>query len=358
MIYLSVSEAATILGVANVTVKTWAQRGKLEARKVPAQNGQLKWEVYLPDDTVPAATVKAEAQYATLHHAWVEAQRTGTGYRGPLSPATIKANVDGLKRLWRYLEIQPTLQHMTHETLEAGLGLMPVESFVVREHAYKGFRHFLSWLVAKKHLEKSALVDLKAIKPKRKGKPLRRWLDARQSKHLIQTADRFAYSAPYYRARMKLILTLALETAVRIKELSQLRFEDIHFDQKMFWVINGKGGKNRPVHISDTLEPVLKAWKGNWHEPGKTVLNDLTINGIRIAFNKVREASGLDVDFHGLRRTAATRWYREGVPVRVIQKLLGHEKLEYTEWYLGLRELEAVEHMHLHFSKRKPAQVG
>jgi integrase len=43
---------------------------------------------------------------------------------------------------------------------------------------------------------------------------------------------------------------------------------------------------------------------------------------------------------HRFRKTCATRWHENGVPVRTIQKWLGHKKLETTVKYLGLADLK------------------
>jgi integrase/recombinase XerD len=39
---------------------------------------------------------------------------------------------------------------------------------------------------------------------------------------------------------------------------------------------------------------------------------------------------------HRFRKTCATRWSEAGIPVRKIQKYLGHKSLETTELYLGV----------------------
>ncbi len=38
---------------------------------------------------------------------------------------------------------------------------------------------------------------------------------------------------------------------------------------------------------------------------------------------------------HRLRKTCATRWHEVGVPIRTIQRWLGHKSLETTRIYLG-----------------------
>ena len=45
---------------------------------------------------------------------------------------------------------------------------------------------------------------------------------------------------------------------------------------------------------------------------------------------RLRARTGLDFDPHWLRHSAATRWLRDGVPVEVVSKLLGHSSVTTT----------------------------
>jgi integrase len=45
---------------------------------------------------------------------------------------------------------------------------------------------------------------------------------------------------------------------------------------------------------------------------------------------------------HRLRKTRATFWHKEGVPLRTIQHWLGHKKLETTQKYLGIEDAHAL----------------
>jgi integrase len=45
---------------------------------------------------------------------------------------------------------------------------------------------------------------------------------------------------------------------------------------------------------------------------------------------------------HRFRKTRATRWMESGIPIRNIQKWLGHRSLETTMVYLGLTGVEEL----------------
>jgi integrase len=61
---------------------------------------------------------------------------------------------------------------------------------------------------------------------------------------------------------------------------------------------------------------------------------DFTPQGIRKALKRAVEASGVrDIKIHGLRHTAASMAVRRGVPLRVVQDLLGHASYAITAKY-------------------------
>ena len=55
------------------------------------------------------------------------------------------------------------------------------------------------------------------------------------------------------------------------------------------------------------------------------------IDTLRKSFSKVLKDNNIrHINFHGLRHTYATRLFEKGVPLKIIQKLLGHSSLEIT----------------------------
>src|SRR5258708_4473368 len=50
---------------------------------------------------------------------------------------------------------------------------------------------------------------------------------------------------------------------------------------------------------------------------------------------RLRAKTGLDFDPHWFRHSAATRWLRDGVPVEVVSKLLGHSSVAVTSAVYG-----------------------
>jgi L-alanine-DL-glutamate epimerase-like enolase superfamily enzyme len=70
------------------------------------------------------------------------------------------------------------------------------------------------------------------------------------------------------------------------------------------------------------------------------------IGSINYGYTRACERAGFrGLYFHDLRREAASRWLERGVPLNVIQVLLGHSKLSQTSTYLGVSEAGVFEAM-------------
>ena len=69
----------------------------------------------------------------------------------------------------------------------------------------------------------------------------------------------------------------------------------------------------------------------SWHRPGKP----LTTRQLSRLFHKAADAAGIkkNVTLHALRHSFATHLLEGGTDIRIIQALLGHEKLDTTARY-------------------------
>jgi len=73
-------------------------------------------------------------------------------------------------------------------------------------------------------------------------------------------------------------------------------------------------------------------------DPKRPMIDDLALSALQRAAAKV----GLHVTWHQLRHWGASMLYGAGVPIKVIQKRLGHSKYQTTaDWYIE-RDLESA----------------
>ena len=195
-------------------------------------------------------------------------------------------------------------------------------------------RSFYGYLCNKVHkLDRNPVKDIDAPKLK---KTLPRYLTLDESISLLESVD-----GPK-RERDLCILTLFLNCGLRISELIGLNLSDIHEDALR---VLGKGNKVRMVYLNqaclDTLRDYL-AVRRPITGPDRDALF-LSARNQRISRSMVNalvkkhlSQAGLDstqYSSHKLRHTAATLMLQNGVDVRAVQEVLGHEHLNTTEIY-------------------------
>lgn len=147
--------------------------------------------------------------------------------------------------------------------------------------------------------------------------------------------------------RNKAMLELLFATGTRISELTSLTLSQINFEESIIKVM-GKGKKERIIPIANNALNYLKVYIYNYREYLIKNNNDyvfLNKNGEKISrqgffkiLKKMAQDSGINKNIspHVLRHSFATYLLNNGVDLRVIQELLGHENLETTEIYSHL----------------------
>jgi site-specific recombinase XerD len=152
--------------------------------------------------------------------------------------------------------------------------------------------------------------------------------------------------------RNKAILSVFLDTGLRISELTNLTLDDVDMDNASLLIRHGKGGKQRVVRIGNKAQKVL--WKyitlyrqGN---SNRLFLNrtgePLGVLGIKILIKRLGDRAKVKVHAHQLRHTFAISFLRAGGDVFSLQYLLGHSTLSMTQRYL--QSLNANDAMNAH----------
>lgn len=144
--------------------------------------------------------------------------------------------------------------------------------------------------------------------------------------------------------RNKAMLELLYGSGLRISELLNLRLQDLHLNMGFINVI-GKGNKERIVPIGEQGQQAVK----NYLDKGRTILKKipgdiLFVNNrgseiSRVGFYKtlkklvIKAGIMKDVSPHTLRHSFATHLLENGVDLRMVQELLGHEDISTTQIY-------------------------
>jgi integrase/recombinase XerD len=144
--------------------------------------------------------------------------------------------------------------------------------------------------------------------------------------------------------RTMLMTTYA--AGLRVSELCALRAEHILSERGQIRVEEGKGAKDRYTVLSPRLLEQLRAYWRVYRPAGGWMFTStfwpdrpLTANSAKRVFNRAAKLSGLPNNggIHSLRHSFATHLLEAGVPLPVIQRLLGHSNLATTSRYLHVR---------------------
>jgi site-specific recombinase XerD len=132
---------------------------------------------------------------------------------------------------------------------------------------------------------------------------------------------------------IRLAFETMLWTGLRVSEVSSLTGEDVIEEEgKAFLrVRSGKGQKERLVPVIDQ-EVARELWKLS-KEKRKNPLFGVKAGTLKDYAYKVKRASGVDFHSHRLRHTFATRLLAKGIPIDIVQRVLGHESISTTRRY-------------------------
>jgi integrase len=138
------------------------------------------------------------------------------------------------------------------------------------------------------------------------------------------------------RGRVRLLVVLALATGCRYAELMALRWDQVgdgvlHVRQSL------KGGRGRDVPLDEATMRELERWRdgGEWVF-ASTYKRRGHADSLTRGWDEARKESGVRCRFHDLRHTAASWLVMDGVPLYVVQALLGHGSQRMTERYAHL----------------------
>lgn len=215
-------------------------------------------------------------------------------------------------------------------------------------------RQFYKFLTNNKHLfDVNPMANLELPSPK---PALPKFLTFEQALEMLSHIDTSDQKRDYC------IVVFFLNCGMRLSELVGINIKDIRkttdSDGAEIYSLKvlGKGNKERIVYLNDACvaafneyvapdetDPDIRAAAGRRDMSAKTDALFISRRNTRISNRRVQQIveeclkrSGLDnlgLSVHKLRHTAATLMYQNGVDVRVLKDVLGHENLNTTQIY-------------------------
>jgi integrase/recombinase XerD len=205
--------------------------------------------------------------------------------------------------------------------------------------------HSLFGFATLRHPEQAALIErVLAIPPKRHDRALVTYLTDPEIDALLAAPDPTIWIG----RRDRTMLQLAIETGLRVSELTGLTCADVHLGTGAHISCHGKGRKDRVTPLTTPTAALLGGWLNERAgRPGDPLFP--TTRGTRLSRDAVdrrlakhtataarthRSLRDKSVTPHVLRHTAAMRLLHAGVDSAVIALWLGHERVETTQIYL------------------------
>lgn len=226
-----------------------------------------------------------------------------------------------------------------------------------------GIKSFFRFLILEDYLQEapSALLEVPKI-----GLKLPTVLSIEEIDDLLSAIDVSSAEG----TRNYAIIETLYSCGLRVSELCNLKFSDLFFD-KGFIRVQGKGDKQRLVPISETaIEKInnylqyrsqIDVKKG--HEDivflsgrGKAISRITVFHYIK----KYAAEIGLkkSISPHVFRHSFATHLLERGANIRVIQEMLGHEKITTTEIYTHLDRNFLRQEIIAHHPRNKKIKIS
>lgn len=221
-------------------------------------------------------------------------------------------------------------QHAARHGVDLGDLLVSWQPGGGRGRSFKPFLH---------HISKSAPVPGRAIKLKVSRKHPR-VLTAAEAQKILNACTRL---------RDRLLFALLYDSGIRIGEALGLRHEDIASAEREIIIrprlndngARAKSGLERRIPVSAELIRLLADYLHTEYGDldsdyvfvnlwGRPHGHPLAYPAVYDLVRRLRRSTGIDFDPHWWRHTAATRMLRDGVPIEVVSKVLGHASITTT----------------------------
>ena len=179
-------------------------------------------------------------------------------------------------------------------------------------------------------------LELSPLYPKRKTKPLPKYLTAPEVKRLLQQCTNLKHGC---------ILKILYGCGLRVSEVIALKIADIDSSVMRLMVRAAKGKKDRVVPLPLQLLDNLRQYYTAYH-PKKYLFEGqnggkYSAKSIQSFIKKYALEAKIQkpVTPHMLRHSYATHQLENGINIRYVQELLGHNSIKTTELYTHVTKI-------------------
>jgi site-specific recombinase XerD len=270
------------------------------------------------------------------------------------SPHTISSYRDTFRQFLKFIQqrLRKPPSRLTFEEIDAPLivafldELEKLQGISVRSRNLRltAIHSFFRYAAFEAPAHSAQIQRVLAIPSKRFTRTLVHFLTRPEVDALLAAPDQFSWSG----RRDHAFLLVAVQTGLRLSEMTGLKREDLILGAGAHLRVIGKGRKERCTPLAQSTLAVLKAWlrepqRGNGDVLFPSAMGErLSVHGVQYLLTKHRMAAckvcpslkEKRVTVHRLRHTMAMDLLQAGVDRSVIALWLGHESVETTQIYL------------------------
>jgi site-specific recombinase XerD len=278
----------------------------------------------------------------------------GLHHQRSVSPHTVSAYRDTFRLLLGFAKekLGKEPSKLCIEDLDAkfiGLFLDHLESkrnnsVRTRNHRLAAIHSLFQYAALREPAHSRLIQQVLAIQQKRFERNIVTFLTCEESDALLAAVDQSTWLG----RRDFAILLVAMQTGLRVSELTSLRVEDVQLGRGAHVRCLGKGRKERATPLSRPCVIVLRNWlKENSLSASSPLfpsirggslsrdsIDHLIKKHAKVAASVCPSLAKKTISPHILRHTAAVRLLNAGVDRSVIALWLGHEQVETTQIYL------------------------
>jgi len=169
---------------------------------------------------------------------------------------------------------------------------------------------------------------------------IRRMKEPESRPEILSRQEVFAMIDSAPNLKIKAVVAVLYSSGMRLSECADLKMSCIERDRKVIRIIKGKGGKDRNAVLSVNAIPILDAYWKQYRPTvylfeGYTKGQPLTKRRYQDYVIEAAQRARITkhVSPHILRHSFATHLLEDGVPLRVIQDMLGHAHVTTTTIY-------------------------
>ena len=195
-------------------------------------------------------------------------------------------------------------------------------------------RNFYNWGVENGHIGVNPTDGVK--RPRFKDKFIEP-LAPHEVEQLLQVAQNGR--SPFLAARNHAIISLALDSGLRLSEMLNMNKTDVDRD---VLVIRGKGDRTRRVALTSIPAQSITQMLGLRFDQNPALFvdqdgNRMSTTAAKDMMRQKKIQLGFPtLHFHNLRRTALTRMAAKGMPIIMLREIAGHEDIRTTDRYIRM----------------------